>query len=313
MTSAATFPSLTASARSVVEQLLIAGPLSRAELARRLSLSAASLTKITRPLIEEGYIQESLPTTAGATGRPSQPIDLDPDFAHFIGIKLTGESLFAVVTNARGVVLRNFDAYLLSQDATKVVETMGQAVDTLREGDDRIVGIGVSLSGNATRDQPIVRTSPFLHWAGVPLGDMVAARTGLPTVLDNDVRALTAAEQWFGAAAGVDSFCIFTFGAGIGCGIVSGGTQIEGRLGASGLIGHFPIDDHGPICYAGHRGCAHAYATIGGITKTISAGLGVSLLSFEECIELRDSGQSRRRHRVRRRPGAQSVSSCPWW
>src|SRR6185369_1473248 len=101
---------------------------------------------------EEGYIQESLPTTAGATGRPSQPIDLDPDFAHFIGIKLTGESLFAVVTNARGVVLRNFDAYLLSQDAAEVVEAMGQAVDTLREGDDRIVGIGVSLSGNATRD-----------------------------------------------------------------------------------------------------------------------------------------------------------------
>lgn len=280
------------SARSVVEEVLVSGPLSRAELSRRLSLSAASLTKITRPLLDAGYLRETEQVAVGGAGRPSRPIDLDQDFAHFIGIKLTGANLFAVATDARGNVLRDLDFYLVEQDVVDVVERIAEAVETLRSGDDRVSGIGISLSGNATRDEPTVRKSLFLHWYGVPLASLVTERTGLPTVLDNDVRALTAAEHWFGAGADLDSFALLTFGAGIGCGMVANGAQIEGRLGASGLIGHLPIDDRGPLCYAGHRGCAHAFATIAGVTKTVSAGLGVPLLGFEECVELARQGNA---------------------
>lgn len=280
------------SARAVFEEVLVAGPLSRSELARRVGLSPASLTKITRPLIDAGYFVALESEVDGSNGRPSQPLDLDVDFAHFVGIKLTGDSLFAARTDARGNILDSLQAALLDQAGESVVAQIAKAVATLTRGDARIVGIGVSLSGNASRQESTVRNSPFLHWRGIPLATMVRDATGIPTVLENDVRALTAAEQWFGEAAGLDSFAVITLGAGIGCGIVANGHQVEGHQGASGLIGHMPIDERGPLCYAGHRGCAHAYATTSGIAKSISAGLGVSQLSFDECIELARQGDA---------------------
>lgn len=277
-------------ARSVFEELLVSGPLSRAELARRLSMSAASLTKITRPLLDANYLREGQAVAHAGAGRPSQPIELDPDFAHFVGIKLTGEALFAVLTNAHGVVLADTEATFVSQEVDDVVAQVVSAIETLRADDPRVAGVGISLSGNATRDEPTVRKSPFLHWYGVPLATLITEKTGLPAVLDNDVRALTAAEHWFGEGADADSFALLTFGAGIGCGMVANGAQIEGRLGASGLIGHLPIDDRGPMCYAGHRGCAHAFATTAGIVKTVSMGLGVSPLTYQECVDLARAG-----------------------
>ncbi|PZQ89510.1 MAG: sugar kinase [Leifsonia xyli] len=281
---------LSDSARAVFETLLVSGPLSRAELSRRLELSPASLTKISRPLVDAGIFIERGASSEGSLGRPSQPLDIDARFAYFVGIKLTGDTLYAVLTDARANVLESAEAALRSQTVDAVVTDIAAIIQTLEAAHGRPAGIGISLSGNASRTESAVRNSPFLHWKGVPLADLVSEATGIPTVLENDVRALTAAEQWFGEAAGLDSFAILTFGAGIGCGIVTNGAQIEGHQGASGLIGHLPIDDRGPLCYAGHRGCAHAFATTTGVAKAISAALGVTLLSFDECVSLARAG-----------------------
>ena len=278
------------SARAVVEALLVAGPLSRADLSRRLALSPGALTKITRPFVDAGFLVELQGEAAGSLGRPSMPLDLDAEFAHFVGIKLTSDALYGVFTDARANVLDQQERVLDDMSVENAVRTIAEVVASFRATRGAPEGIGICLSGNASRDDSSVRNSPFLHWSGVPLADLVRDATGLPTVLENDVRALTAAEQWFGESADLDSFALLTFGAGIGCGMVTNGMQIEGLHGASGLIGHTPIDERGPLCYAGHRGCAHAFATIGGVTRSISAAHAVTQLSFDECVELVKQG-----------------------
>jgi ROK family protein len=49
----------------------------------------------------------------------------------------------------------------------------------------------VSVSGDVDPDASVVRHSPRLGWRQVPLAARVESGTGLPTVVDNDVRALT--------------------------------------------------------------------------------------------------------------------------
>ena len=62
---------LTDAMRSVFVELLVHGPMSRAEVARRLALSPSALTKVTKPFIETGYLREQLtgegPSTVGRT------------------------------------------------------------------------------------------------------------------------------------------------------------------------------------------------------------------------------------------------------
>ncbi|MFC7713979.1 hypothetical protein [Nonomuraea recticatena] len=60
---------LSPAARAVFVELLVHGPLSRAEVARRLELSPSVLTKLTRPLLAEGFLVEE-PGPAGCRGAP---------------------------------------------------------------------------------------------------------------------------------------------------------------------------------------------------------------------------------------------------
>lgn len=92
-----------------------------------------------------------------------------------------------------------------------------------------------NLSGDVDRARWVVRSSPFPERRDVPLAEVAAAATGLPVTVDNDVRALTVAERWFGAGAGagagLSDFAVVTVGAGIGCGLVVHG-QVGSRFSA---------------------------------------------------------------------------------
>src|ERR1700751_4365172 len=92
------------SVRVTLTEVIIHGPLARAELARRLSLSPPSLTKIARPLLDIGYIRERPAALGGSMGRPSLPLEVVPERAFFIGMKLTSDALFTVLVDLSSAV-----------------------------------------------------------------------------------------------------------------------------------------------------------------------------------------------------------------
>src|SRR3954462_13295744 len=96
------FPALSEASRSVLVDLLVHGPASRADLARRSGLSPASLTRITRSLVDAHLVSESDAISSQRPGRPSQPMDVNVDQAHLIGIKLSAGQLDSVTTDLRG-------------------------------------------------------------------------------------------------------------------------------------------------------------------------------------------------------------------
>jgi DNA-binding Lrp family transcriptional regulator len=64
---------MTGSTRAIVADVLLHGPLPRAELARRLSLSPASLTNLTRPLIDLGLWLNTTSSRNPRQGAPHSP------------------------------------------------------------------------------------------------------------------------------------------------------------------------------------------------------------------------------------------------
>lgn len=63
-------------------------------------------------------------------------------------------------------------------------------------------GLAVAVSVHVDRVTGVVRYSPFVGWRNVALAGLAETATGLPAMVDNDVRALTVAEQWFGTGSG---------------------------------------------------------------------------------------------------------------
>ncbi|GAA4066385.1 ROK family transcriptional regulator [Agromyces indicus] len=288
MEAAMTQVELGGSARELARQVLIHGPISRADLGRRLGLSPASLTRLSKPFLDRGLFVEAPDLVQGATGRPARPLDVRADARRFVGVKLSGDAAHAVLTDLRATAVAREERALDRHDPRAVVDVIGDLVETLLavEGPDlpSVSGLGVSVGGNVA-DQRVVTRAPFLGWRDVALADLLEARLGLPVDVENDVTALTTAEQWFGPARGRDAFAVVTVGAGVGYGLVMHDRVVTTPDTGLGLGGHLPLDPSGPLCVDGHRGCSTAMLSIPSICAQVGIAFGREI-GYDEVIEL---------------------------
>ncbi|GHK03840.1 ROK family protein [Streptomyces sp. NPDC003753] len=280
----------------VFQTLLQHGPLSRAEVGRRTGLSPGAVTKVATPLIDDGWIAEvGRPTVERANGRPATLIAVRAERARFIGVKVTGDELIGVLADLTAQPLASRRAALGSRDVGTVVVAIARLVDRLRAaagaaGSEGIHSIGVAISGDVDGQTGTVQYSPFLNWRRVPLAQLVESATGTPTVIENDVRALTVAEQWFGAGAGLSSFAVVTVGAGIGAGLSIGGRVVSGAHGVAGEIGHLPVGGTDRTCTCGNTGCVEAVASTHAITEQARQATGDPELTMEKAVRLAHAG-----------------------
>ncbi len=269
--------------RAVALEVLINGPISRSEIARRLELSPGSLTRLSTPLIEAGILVEAEERPEGRAGRPSRPLDIDPDSRRFLGAKLAGDRLVVALTDFRAGVLASETIPLPDHDVPAVVAAIVDAAARLGAEDPGLTGIGVGVG--ALVGEGRIRSAPFLGWEDVPLAELVATATGVPTVVENDLVAFTEYEHWFGAAKACERFAVVTLGAGIGYGLVVHDRIVLDDDSGIGLVGHWPVDPFGPVCVAGHRGCARSVLTTDAVVSAASSALGREL-DYDEVMRL---------------------------
>ncbi len=275
--------------RSVALEVLINGPISRSDIARRLDLSPGSLTRLSTPLIESGLLVEVEERVDGRAGRPSKPLDVVAESQHFIGMKLTGDDILAVATDLRANVLASASAQLSSREPDSVAEVIAALAHQLAEHVPSVTAMGIGIGGLVS-DHAVVRSAPFLEWDAVPLGAMLETITGIPTVIENDVVAFTESEHWFGAGRGRDRFAVITLGAGIGYGLVIHDDIVVDGDSGLGLVGHWPLDPFGPVCPLGHRGCARSVLTQSAISQAVSAALDRPV-DYDEALDLAQRGE----------------------
>ncbi|MER7245854.1 ROK family transcriptional regulator [Kribbella sp. NPDC000426] len=293
---------LSGPSRQVALEILLDGPLSRAELSRRVGLSPGSLTRLTKPMVESGLLVEveGGPTDA-RVGRPSQPLDLDANAHHFVGIKLTGDSAIGVLTTLRADVIASVERPLTDPTPSAVAELVLELTDELAiqvPGGTAITGLGVSIGGRVANGSE-VRWGPYLNWVDVPFGEILAAQTSVPVVVTNDLTSLTEATHWFGAGRNSDRFVLVTIGAGVGYGLVVHNQVVDSPDVTIGLIGHHPLLPDGPTCDRGHRGCALGLLTVGAITDQVGTAIGRPV-GYDEALDLAAKGDPAAREVISR-------------
>jgi len=127
---------------------------------------------------------------------------------------------------------------------------------TAREGIGR-VGIGFGGPIDAHHGV-VIRSHHVPGWEGVPLRAFLEERLGVPVIVDNDANAGTLGEARFGAGRGVRDLLYVNIGTGIGGGILANGSLVRGVTTTAGEIGHVVVQENGPRCTCGRRGCLEA-------------------------------------------------------
>lgn len=240
------------------------GPIARAEVARRTGLSPAAVTGLTADLIGEGLVFEKAAGDSSG-GRPPILLALNPRGGYVVGVKVTETQVIAALTDMEATIISKVNLPWNGDSKDEFIQVIMDVVATLvSQGGIRrkqLIGVGIGLAGVVDARAGTLRKSPYLPWQDLPLRDLLQTKLRLPVYLDNDVNTLTLAEKWFGAGQGVENFLVVTIGRGVGLGIVMNGQFCRGAHGGAGEFGHTLVDEQGPLCACGKRGCLEAYAS----------------------------------------------------
>jgi len=284
---------------AVFRHILSHGPLGRVDVARATHLSAAAVTKAVTPLIATGFVVESVgPRAVTTVGRPVNPLVVSPDRASIVGVKITPEASYGILTDLAGGEVATTQIKHDSSRVDDVLAAVNEIVSRLRTSarNGIVDGLGVTASGDIDRLTGIVRSSHRLGWSQVPLKKLLEAETGLPVTIDNDVRALTTLEWLFGAGRNAESLAVVTIGAGIGCGLILNGGVVRGAHGVSGEIGHLPLARNDLTCSCGRSGCVETIASTSAILGAVRGAGHDEIGTIEDASRLALEGDAAATH-----------------
>ena len=248
------------------EGIRAAGRVARAQLARDLGVSPASVTTLTAELIEAGLVEEvAAPREEMARGRPPVALGVRPQ-AHLVaGIKLSDREHTAVIADFAGTL--RADATLPATPGARAPEALMEAMEELLEqvcnraglGRGDLSAVGLGLPGFVDCAAGRVLWSPLLDRRPVDLAAQAGTRLGLPVHVDNDANLVTLAELWFGAGRALSDFAVVTIEHGVGMGLVINHRIWRGGGGLGLELGHTKVQLDGALCRCGQRGCLESY------------------------------------------------------
>lgn len=277
-------------------------PMSRAELARRSGLQRSTVSAIIEQLIGEGWVTEGA-SRLSARGRRPRFLHLNVERAGIVAVDLR--------PGITRVGFAGLDARFVMQNewptpATpdEFARTLGQTVRAFRSAHPDAVheGVGVSLPGRVDESGKLV-FAPNLGWKPVNLRNLLESTLDLPVVLENAASACALAELWFGRHPDhVKHLVAVTVSEGVGVGLLLNGQLFHGADPLAGEFGHVTLDDDGPRCSCGRRGCWEQYASNSAALARYQAASGatrrpsertMSRLTFADLLQRAAGGEVR--------------------
>ena len=127
--------------------------------------------------------------------------------------------------------------------------------------------IGISCGGPLNTLTGEILSPPNLPgWDHVKIVEFFETKYHCPAVLQNDANACALAEWRYGAGRGCNNMVFFTFGTGLGAGLILNGRLYDGACGMAGEAGHMRLADHGPVGY-GKAGSFEGFCSGGGLKQ----------------------------------------------
>ncbi|QQA44930.1 ROK family protein [Pelagovum pacificum] len=250
----------------VFEHVRASGRAARADVTRALGISPGSASAATADLIAGGFLREveDHPREPGR-GRPPVALEVVPERALVIGMKLAEDRFSAVLTDFSGRHLA--EAAQPSAPHRREVDEMVDEIEALvtalldRAGValSEISALGIGAPGIIDHDSGVAVWSPLFTERDAAIKGPVEARLGVTVEVDNDTNMLTLAELWFGAGRQTTDFAVVTIEQGVGMGLVLGSRLFRGSRGMGMELGHAKVQLDGALCRCGQRGCLEAY------------------------------------------------------
>jgi predicted NBD/HSP70 family sugar kinase len=235
-------------------------PVTQADIARQTGLAPATVSNIVRELAAAGLLE-----VEPGSGRRGTTIALARSAGLVAGIDFGHSHVAVALGDLTGSLIAEERHSLDAGHAhTAGLDRAAELLEKLLAGASleraaiRTVGLGLPAPMTAG----VVRSSAILPgWVGVNALEAARERFGAAVHIDNDANLGALAEHRHGIARGHDSSVFVKVSSGVGAGIVLEDRLFHGHGGTAGEIGHLTLDENGPVCRCGSRGCLEAYTS----------------------------------------------------
>ena len=279
--------------RAIFEYICTHGPTTRAELTRKLGMSAPAASRAVANLLKAGLMEAAGSRKSASAGRPGTSYALASGQSYVLGATIGLTRCTVVAAGLDGVYADNtVESFVTPNsyaDLISAITMTARRVISARPG--KPLGLGISVPGQIDRRNRTVMMSPNLH-----ILDGQAVETDLKRLLKircsmfHETDCACMAELSFGAARGMDDFALVSLYEGFGVSAISSGNLLAGHQGLAGEIGHCTVDRPGKLCGCGNRGCLETVATDVALASAVSSRVG-RRLDIDEVIRRSHEGK----------------------
>lgn len=214
------------------------GHISRAELARALSLSSPTVSELVAFLLRHDLVAEHGPGQSNG-GRKPMLIEFRASMAHVLGIDIGSERIVAALADLEGKIVHEEIVRTPSRRTAVVEAVIAVGRDLAGHVNNPMMGAGVGVPGYCDRSSGTVIYASNLPggWRDLALGPLLEEAWGWPVLLDNDGNLAARGEMHVGTATKFRNFVFFALGRGVGSGVVIDGNVYRGRREMAGEVG----------------------------------------------------------------------------
>lgn len=259
---------------AVLRAIFALGTPTRQELAESTGLSTATVATIVAELIATGVVSVAAVERKGI-GRPSSRLQVDEDRGRMVGVDVAETYVRATVFDLGLGALAEHRVELDEHENSPeyvvagIVSAMRGAMTAAEVADEAVVGAGVSFPGQVRPEVGLSVFAPNWDWHDVRVEALLEAELGFPVHLDNPLKAIAAAEVWFGDVPTATGLVTVNLGTGVGAGFALHGAIVRGVSNNAGEWGHTMLVLDGRACRCGRTGCVEAYVGLPGIEQTL--------------------------------------------
>lgn len=250
------------------------GLVSRKKLQEYTHIRFATITEITKKLIDDGLVVEN--GTIRETGL-KKALSINRERYRLMGMTVTKDQLLCMTIDLLGQetdrAVYPINELIGGPDFVRLVSSVYQNAVS---GNPNHVFLGLGISISAAFDlerTQIVLSDRHINLRHVPLLDMLREVIQIPVFLETTNNAHMLAEKWFGQTD-AESTLYVEISESIAAGIMIHNKVVRGMFGIEGELGHTIVERNGRLCTCGNRGCLETVASERVLKDTLRQMLG---------------------------------------
>ena len=232
---------------AVLRAIKVCGSISRTDIAERVGLTNAAISRITKELIDAGFIEEGKRVAQkGQAGRRQVMLRISEAGAYVLGVAVTLNARAIVIANGRGDVVVRTDCSDISLTSPEpaLAEFARRAKLLVRQaGIDRrrLLGGAASVAGRVDPDSGRIIGADPLDWDGQRVAATLGKLIGLPFVSEGRAAALLQLEHSREQASGLNDILLINVGLKLGSALMIDGNLLRGATNEAMLLYRYQL------------------------------------------------------------------------